>query len=170
MRAAAGIAELFFEIEEDFVAHARVNRCSCGAIEIYGHACGVPHYCIGMIGLNMMMKANVAFWLIVSAGAAQVRLSESTGVNLFANNCTTCHGATPAERAPTEATIKQMPPERIYEAITTGSMKTMAQKLSEDEKRRLAEYMGGRKNGPRGGRRHEEHAESVRDAILRFAI
>ena len=73
------------------------------------------------------------------------RLSESTGVNLFKNNCTSCHGATPVERAPTESAIKQMPPERIYEAITTGPMKTMAEKLSDDEKRLLAEYMGGRR-------------------------
>src|ERR1044071_6937513 len=83
--------------------------------------------------------------LLPAAGAFAQRLSESTGVNLFKNNCTACHGATPVERAPTEATIKQMPPERIYEAITTGAMKNMAQKLSDDEKRLLAEYMGGRK-------------------------
>ena len=38
-----------------------------------------------------------------------------------------------------------MPPERIYDAITTGAMKNMAAKLSDDEKRLLAEYMGGRK-------------------------
>ena len=73
------------------------------------------------------------------------RLSESTGVNLFKNNCTSCHGITPVEHAPTEATIKQMPPERIYEAITTGSMKTNAAALTDADKRLLAEYMGGRK-------------------------
>ncbi len=76
---------------------------------------------------------------------AQLRLSESTGVNLFKNNCTTCHGIVPVEHAPTEATIKQMPPERIFEAITTGSMKTNAAGLSDADKRLLAEYMGGRK-------------------------
>ena len=81
---------------------------------------------------------------LAHAGVAQ-HLSESTGVNLFKNNCTGCHGIHPVERAPSEASIKQMPPERIYEAITTGVMKNMAQKLTEDEKRLLAEYMGGRK-------------------------
>jgi len=73
------------------------------------------------------------------------RLSESTGVNLFLNNCTSCHGETPVEHAPSQSAIKQMPPERIYEAITTGAMKTEAAKLTDDEKRLLAEYMGGRK-------------------------
>ncbi len=75
----------------------------------------------------------------------QIRLSESTGVNLFKNNCTSCHGTPPVENAPTESTIKQMPPERIFEAMTTGAMRNMAQKLSDDEKRLLAEYMGGRR-------------------------
>src|SRR5215216_4427330 len=86
------------------------------------------------IALNMLA---VAF--------AQQRLSESTGVNLFTNNCLKCHGSPPVDRAPTEAIIKQMPPERIYEAITSGSMKNMAASLSDDDKRLLAEYMGGRK-------------------------
>jgi polyvinyl alcohol dehydrogenase (cytochrome) len=77
--------------------------------------------------------------------AAQVRLSESTGVNLFNSNCTTCHGNPPVEHAPAELVIRQMTSERIYEAITTGAMKNMAQKLSDDDKRLMAEYMGGRK-------------------------
>src|SRR3954452_21041458 len=72
-------------------------------------------------------------------------LSESTGVNLFKNNCTRCHAITPVEHAPTEATIKQMPPERIYAAVATGSMKENAAALSDSDKRLLAEYMGGRK-------------------------
>src|SRR4051794_14042827 len=89
----------------------------------------------------------LAFAFLAAAPCAlpQVRLSESTGVNLFKNNCTSCHGNPPVENAPTEVVIKQMPPERIYEAMTTGAMKNMAQKLSDDEKRLLAEYMGGRK-------------------------
>src|SRR5580704_4302529 len=75
----------------------------------------------------------------------QVRRSESTGVNLFTNNCTGCHGAVPVEHAPSEATIKTMSPERIYEAITTGVMVNNAKALSDTDKVLLAEYMGGRK-------------------------
>jgi polyvinyl alcohol dehydrogenase (cytochrome) len=76
---------------------------------------------------------------------AQLRLSESTGVNLFANHCTICHSPHPVEHAPSEAAIRQMPPERIYEAVTTGAMKNMAGNLSDSDKRLLAEFMGGRK-------------------------
>jgi polyvinyl alcohol dehydrogenase (cytochrome) len=73
------------------------------------------------------------------------RLSESTGINLFQANCTGCHSESPVEHAPSESAIKTMPPERIYEAITTGAMKNMAAKLTDGEKRLLAEYVGGRK-------------------------
>jgi polyvinyl alcohol dehydrogenase (cytochrome) len=84
--------------------------------------------------------------ILVSAPLLQAqRLSESTGVNLFKNNCTKCHGIMPVEHAPTEATIKQMSPESIYAAITTGSMKENAVSLSDADKRLLAEYMAGRK-------------------------
>ena len=38
-----------------------------------------------------------------------------------------------------------MPPERIYAAITSGSMKDNAGSLNDAERRLLAEYMGGRK-------------------------
>src|SRR6185312_13591672 len=75
----------------------------------------------------------------------QVRRSESTGVNLFKNNCTTCHGEPPVEHAPSESTIKTMTPERIWEAITTGVMANNAKSLSDTDKVLLAEYMGGRK-------------------------
>lgn len=94
---------------------------------------------------NGALSALVALVLMVPPALPQVRLSESTGVNLFNTNCTSCHGNPPVENAPTETVIKQMSPERIYEAITTGAMKNMAQKLSDDDKRLLAEYMGGRK-------------------------
>ncbi len=75
----------------------------------------------------------------------QVRRSESTGVNLFKNNCLTCHGDTPVEHAPSEATIKTMTPERIWAAISTGVMANNAKMLSDSDKVLLAEYMGGRK-------------------------
>jgi polyvinyl alcohol dehydrogenase (cytochrome) len=75
----------------------------------------------------------------------QQRLSESTGINVFAAHCTQCHGIVPVEHAPTEATIRAMTPEAIYAAITTGTMRANAANLTDAEKRLLAEFMGGRK-------------------------
>jgi polyvinyl alcohol dehydrogenase (cytochrome) len=91
------------------------------------------------------LSVSLTLILVSAPFSAAQRLSESTGVNLFKNNCTKCHGITPVEHAPTEATIKQMSPERIYAAITTGSMKENAASLSDADKRLLAEYMAGRK-------------------------
>ena len=53
----------------------------------------------------------------------------------------------PWSAPPRPAAIRQMPPERIYAALTTGVMKTQAANLNDEQKRRLAEYMGGRPLG-----------------------
>jgi polyvinyl alcohol dehydrogenase (cytochrome) len=75
------------------------------------------------------------------------RLGTEFGISAFERECTKCHGNAAVERAPTPAAIRQMPPERIYAALTTGVMQTQAAKLSDEQKRRLAEYMGGRPLG-----------------------
>src|SRR5690348_9312724 len=62
---------------------------------------------------SLIVSSMVLAAMFVPAVQAQVRLSESTGVNLFKNNCTSCHGTPPVEHAPSESAIKQMPPERI---------------------------------------------------------
>src|ERR1051325_9718491 len=100
---------------------------------------------LGVAAMYRFVFATSTLILLSAPCLFAQRLSESTGVNLFKNNCTRCHGVVPVEHAPTEATIKQMPPERIYAAITTGSMRTNAAALSDADKRLLAEYMGGRK-------------------------
>jgi polyvinyl alcohol dehydrogenase (cytochrome) len=41
--------------------------------------------------------------------------------------------------------LKQMPPERIYESLTTGTMRTQAAHLNDQERRLIAEWVGGRK-------------------------
>ena len=73
-----------------------------------------------MLVLYRIPSVSLTLLLLSAPCLHAQRLSESTGVNLFKTHCTSCHGITPAEHAPTEATIKQMPPERIYAAITEG--------------------------------------------------
>jgi len=79
--------------------------------------------------------------------AQKQRLGTEFGISAFERECTKCHGNTAVERAPSPAAIRQMPPERIYAALTTGVMQTQAANLSDEQKRRLAEYMGGRPLG-----------------------
>jgi polyvinyl alcohol dehydrogenase (cytochrome) len=75
------------------------------------------------------------------------RLGTEFGISAFERECTKCHGNAAVDRAPSPAAIRQMPPERIYAALTTGIMQTQAANLTDEQKRRLAEYMGGRPLG-----------------------
>ncbi len=72
------------------------------------------------------------------------RLGTEFGISAFERECTKGHGNSAVDRAPSPAAIRQMPPERIYAALTTGVMQTLAVNLTDEQKRRLAEYMGGR--------------------------
>ena len=82
------------------------------------------------------------------AGQAQpvaVRGTEMAGATQFRAHCETCHGK--IARAPSLGMLRRMAPERIYQALTTGAMRTEAQeaKLTDPELRDIAAWMGGRK-------------------------
>src|SRR4029453_7141861 len=49
------------------------------------------------------------------------------------------------ERAPEAATLRQMTPERIYSALTSGSMRVQAEGLPDETKRGIAEFLSDRK-------------------------
>jgi polyvinyl alcohol dehydrogenase (cytochrome) len=71
-----------------------------------------------------------------------------TGFATFQTKCMGCHGnPTMAGRVPDPATLRQFSPEKIYEALTTGAMKTQGSSLSDDQKRMLAVFMSGRTFG-----------------------
>jgi polyvinyl alcohol dehydrogenase (cytochrome) len=84
---------------------------------------------------------------IAQVPSAPQRLGTEFGISAFERECSKCHGNAAVDRAPSPAAIRQMPPERIYAALTTGVMQTEAANLSDEQKRRLAEYMGGRPLG-----------------------
>jgi polyvinyl alcohol dehydrogenase (cytochrome) len=70
-----------------------------------------------------------------------------SGWAAFQTRCMGCHGnpAVPAAQSPEQ--IRQMTPERIYASLTTGSMKTQGDALSEDQRRMLAAFMSARPLG-----------------------
>jgi polyvinyl alcohol dehydrogenase (cytochrome) len=71
-----------------------------------------------------------------------------SGFAVFQTKCMGCHGnATMAGRVPDPATLRQLSPEKIYEALTTGPMKVQGQALADDQKRMLAVFMSGRTFG-----------------------
>src|SRR5499427_2658108 len=73
-----------------------------------------------------------------------------SGFAVFQQRCMGCHGNSSVERAPSPAAIREMSPERIYEALTTGVMKAQGDKLSDQDRRGVAEFMSGRPLGSAG--------------------
>ena len=72
---------------------------------------------------RLIRRASVPMLIFVVNGMAQVpvqpqRLGTEFGISAFERECTKCHGNVAVERAPSPAAIRQMPPERIYAAIT----------------------------------------------------
>ena len=104
-----------------------------------------------------------------STRASRARASKPTGSAgtesgwaAFQTRCMGCHGNPAVPAAPTPEQIRQMSPERIYAALTTGSMKTQGDALSEDQRRMLATFMSARPLGSLERRCGGEHAQPLR--------
>ncbi len=69
------------------------------------------------------------------------------GFATFQTQCTSCHGNPAVERAPSPAAIREMPPEKIYNALVSGLMQSQGAALSDQQKRGVAEFMSGRPLG-----------------------
>src|SRR5271154_66839 len=79
--------------------------------------------------------------------APQGSAGTESGFAVFQTRCMGCHGNPAVERAPAPAVIREMSPEHIYEALTTGVMKGQGSTLTEDQRRMLATFMSGRPLG-----------------------
>ena len=69
------------------------------------------------------------------------------GFATFQTRCSACHGNPAVERAPSPAALREMTPEKIYDALVSGTMQTQGQALSDVQKRGVAEFMSGRPLG-----------------------
>lgn len=76
--------------------------------------------------------------------------------SVFNSHCANCHqnvmssansSALGAKSAPNTETLGQMTPEAIYAALTTGAMVGQARDLTDEQKRIIAEFFGGRPLG-----------------------
>ena len=81
----------------------------------------------------------------ISFGQAPATADGNTelGFRVFQSKCMTCHGNANVDRAPSPAAIREMTPERIYEALSTGVMKTQGSSLTDDERKKVALFMSG---------------------------
>ena len=72
-------------------------------------------------------------------------IPKAPGEIVYEQHCASCHVA--ANRGgiiPDYKSLMEMSPEAIYSSLTSGSMSVAAQGLTNDEKRFVAEYIGGR--------------------------
>ncbi|HXJ38820.1 MAG TPA: cytochrome c, partial [Bryobacteraceae bacterium] len=70
---------------------------------------------------------------------------EAKGDFDFLNSCAICHGR--IEQAAPLTILQSLSPEKIYETITNGSMKSQAAKLTNEQKVKIAEFVSGRTLG-----------------------
>lgn len=77
------------------------------------------------------------------------RASEGAGATLFGNVCGSCHGKPEMTEAMSQDMLKQLTPEKLYESMTTGTMRTHADtaKLTDDQRVAIAEWVSGRRLG-----------------------
>jgi polyvinyl alcohol dehydrogenase (cytochrome) len=81
------------------------------------------------------------------AAGANLFTGTETGIGTFQTHCMGCHGNPNVPQAPAPDAIRQMPPERIYDALTTGLMKPQGDSLTEDQRKMLATFLSGRPLG-----------------------
>lgn len=70
------------------------------------------------------------------------RGSEGAGATIFGNVCLACHGK--VEEAMPPEMLRQLTPEKIYQSITSGTMKEEAASLTDEQKIAIAEWVSGR--------------------------
>src|SRR5215471_14676222 len=80
------------------------------------------------------------------AGNAPSTTGTEFGFQTFQQHCSRCHGNS-AVKAPSPAALRQLAPEKIVEALTTGVMRIQGQALSEVDRRRVAEALSARPLG-----------------------
>ena len=66
----------------------------------------------------------------------------------FEKNCSKCHGSgDPRTHAASRGELMKLSPEAIYASMTTGSMSVQSKGLTDDQKRLIAQHLGGRPFG-----------------------
>ena len=81
------------------------------------------------------------------AAGANLNTGTETGIGTFQTHCMGCHGNPNVPQAPEPSAIRQMSPERIYDALTTGLMKPQGDALTDGQKKMLAAFLSGRPLG-----------------------
>jgi len=91
-----------------------------------------------------MVAAAFLFMLATTTNSA---LAQSiTGLRLFETKCASCHQGAHDQKVPDASMLRKMMPERVYAAFSKSPHMQISG-LSEDDKKIVAVYLGGRKLG-----------------------
>jgi polyvinyl alcohol dehydrogenase (cytochrome) len=83
-----------------------------------------------------------------AAGAAPLMAQSRDGEAVFQSACASCHAQpAPDSRAPNLEALRQLAPETIVTALTTGNMFRQGSTLTDAERRAVAGFVGGRPVG-----------------------
>ena len=85
--------------------------------------------------------------LVMLTATADKALAQSTvGLRLFETKCASCHQSSQNKKAPDASRLRKMTPEAVY-AVFSKASHAQIQGLSDDDRKMLAAYLGGRKLG-----------------------
>jgi polyvinyl alcohol dehydrogenase (cytochrome) len=76
-------------------------------------------------------------------GGAPVPLGMENGLTYFQTRCMSCHRENDSSKAPSARRIRQMTPEQIYAVVSKPGRQEHDQGLTDPQKRRMSEFMGG---------------------------
>lgn len=76
-------------------------------------------------------------------GGAPQQLGMENGLTYFQTRCMSCHKENDSSKAPSARRIRQMTPEQIYAVVSKPTRPEHDQGLTDPQKRRMAEFMGG---------------------------
>jgi polyvinyl alcohol dehydrogenase (cytochrome) len=103
----------------------------------------------GVFSLALLGLLTKAIAASPSAGAS---LNTERGYAIFQQSCLTCHGNPRFERAPSPAALREMTPEHIYDALTSGAMyPIVGNTLSDADRKLVSEMIAGRLMGAGSG-------------------
>ena len=89
------------------------------------------------------MRTRLGF-ILVAAALCAVPAQAQDGGALFNTYCAICHEARANSPAPDRTALGRMTPDRILQAMETGTMKAQAAERSRAQRRALAEYLSGK--------------------------
>ena len=102
------------------------------------------------------MRVRTLLALAVATAIPSLGYAQGPGMTLFQERCATCHMATPPpdNRAPSLTGLRNLSPEAVLVAITTGPMAPNATGLTDHSGGRSPSTSAGARLAPARRRRH----------------